>query len=303
MPGRTPKNTRKGHRAEAAGIDLLRSLCAVAQVPQSEDIGFDAIATLLREEGRFFFAESSFYVQFKARSVRQIEYPLQDYQWFRRLELPLFIGSVDLKQCHVELFSTHFLAFRPDGDSYESAVVHLDKPESTIEGETVHQWLSKPILEWEAGQTEEEAFLEMGYGVLKGWLGLLRAGLALRGIRRMEGIKWETNEVPTLTGAVGVMSHPSEMDADFELAMPFIDKLCLHFIGADPMQPSDEALALYLLVRSMENRGIKGARRAVEQMALRFGMSFSEVEVKLEFDAEIKPEFKSARIENPNEDK
>jgi len=46
-------------------VELLRALCAVAPVPQSEDIGFDAVATVLRLDGRFLTAEHSFCVQTK----------------------------------------------------------------------------------------------------------------------------------------------------------------------------------------------------------------------------------------------
>jgi len=65
VPGRLGRNLREGHRAEALGVELLRALCAVAPVPQSEDIGFDAVATVLRLDGRFLTAEHSFCVQTK----------------------------------------------------------------------------------------------------------------------------------------------------------------------------------------------------------------------------------------------
>jgi len=74
MPGRLGRNLRGGHRAEGLGVDLLRAFCAVAPVPQTEDVGFDAVATVLRVDGRFLMAEQSFCVQFKARSVRTIPY-------------------------------------------------------------------------------------------------------------------------------------------------------------------------------------------------------------------------------------
>ncbi len=68
-------NYRSGDRAEALGIVLLQSFCAVAPVPRQEDFGLvDAVATLLRREGRMLYAEDSFSVQFKSRTEKVIEY-------------------------------------------------------------------------------------------------------------------------------------------------------------------------------------------------------------------------------------
>jgi len=98
MPGRLARNLREGHRAETLGVELLRGFCAIALVPQAEDVGFDAVATVLRADGRFLQAEHSFCVQFKARSVTEIAYDDAAYKWLRSLVLPLFLGSVDLKK-------------------------------------------------------------------------------------------------------------------------------------------------------------------------------------------------------------
>ena len=110
MVGRLDRNLRKGHRAELEGIDLLRPFCAVAPVPQTEDVGFDAVATLLRTDGRFFYAEDSFCVQFKAGSVREIELEPHEYTWFHSLSMPLFLGSVDIVSKTIELSTTHSLS-------------------------------------------------------------------------------------------------------------------------------------------------------------------------------------------------
>jgi hypothetical protein len=94
VPGKLDRNLRAGHRAEDRGVNLLQEFCAVARVPQPEDVGFDAVATVLRVDGRFWVAEHSFCVQFKARSVRDLAYDHAAYKWLRALPLPLFIGSV-----------------------------------------------------------------------------------------------------------------------------------------------------------------------------------------------------------------
>ncbi len=75
MPGRRGKNLRSGDLAEELGNLLLKGLAAVAEVPRPEDVGFDSVATLLREDGAgFLYAEDPFYVQFKSASVESVTY-------------------------------------------------------------------------------------------------------------------------------------------------------------------------------------------------------------------------------------
>jgi hypothetical protein len=112
VPGRLGRNLRIGHRAEELGIELLRAFCAVAPLPQAEDVGFDAIGTILRSDGRFLIAEDSFCVQFKAKSVWEIVYDKAGYDWLRKLSLPLFIGSVEISLQEVALYATHHVACR-----------------------------------------------------------------------------------------------------------------------------------------------------------------------------------------------
>jgi hypothetical protein len=132
MPGRLDRNLRRGHRAETLGIELLRAFCAVAQIPQSEDYGIDAVATVLRAEERFWMAGQSFWVQFKARSVRTLEYDREKYAWLRRLALPLFVAFVDLGSCEIALYTTHNVACRIDADLFDAVVMHLG-PEPPVD--------------------------------------------------------------------------------------------------------------------------------------------------------------------------
>jgi hypothetical protein len=61
------RNYRTGDRAEDLGIFLLKAFCAMAPIPRQEDFGLaDAVATLLRSDGRFWYAEDSFLVQLKS---------------------------------------------------------------------------------------------------------------------------------------------------------------------------------------------------------------------------------------------
>lgn len=128
MPGKLWRNLRSGHRAEGLGVELLRQLCAVAPVPQTEDVGFDAVATVLRIDGGLLRAGNSFCVQFKARSVREIPYDRAAYDSLRALDLPLFIGSVDAATQELALFTTHNATCRVDAEHYDSVTMRLDTP-------------------------------------------------------------------------------------------------------------------------------------------------------------------------------
>src|SRR5262245_38945897 len=96
MVGRRHKDFRSGDLVESLGMVLLKSIAAVAEVSRTEDVGFDAVATLLRPgHNDFLLAEDSFFVQIKSSSVRRIDYGHDEVAWLRELQLPFFIASVD----------------------------------------------------------------------------------------------------------------------------------------------------------------------------------------------------------------
>jgi len=104
MPGAADTNLRRAYCQEDLGAVLLRGVAAVAPVPASQDVGIDTICTLLKPSGsRRLQAEGSFYVQLKARSVEEVIYSGDEIDWFCGLELPFFIGCVDLQTASISL--------------------------------------------------------------------------------------------------------------------------------------------------------------------------------------------------------
>src|SRR4051794_20728555 len=95
MAGRRWADFRGGDLSEELGILLLKGVAAVAPVPRPEDVGLDAVATLLRRDGDYLIAEDSFYVQLKSASDKRVVYGKHEIQWARALKLPLFVGRVD----------------------------------------------------------------------------------------------------------------------------------------------------------------------------------------------------------------
>jgi hypothetical protein len=110
MPAFRGVNLRSGDLAEQLGLFLLQSLALVAPVPRTEDIGIDAVVTLLtRFDSKRFIAEDSFLVQIKSCSQNKIRYEAEQVNWLKGLKLPLFIAIVNKNSFSVRLFSTHSL--------------------------------------------------------------------------------------------------------------------------------------------------------------------------------------------------
>ena len=100
------RNYRTGDRAEDFGIFLLRAFCAVAPIPRQEDFGLaDAVATLLRPEGRFWYAEDSFLVQFKSRTEKKVTLEGPVFERWLAQDLSILVGRVNLIENTIELFT------------------------------------------------------------------------------------------------------------------------------------------------------------------------------------------------------
>ena len=107
MPGKITKNLRKGHLSEDIGVSFLRNFSAVAQVRQEDDIGIDAVATLLKPNGKFLYAEESFTVQIKSASIKKINYDEQQLDWLMEQDLPFFVMIVDKEEGEIKMYTTN----------------------------------------------------------------------------------------------------------------------------------------------------------------------------------------------------
>jgi|RhiMetdeSRZDD1v2_1073273.scaffolds.fasta_scaffold53131_5 hypothetical protein len=108
MPGRLDSNLRQGNFQEELGVLLLRTFCAVAPVPRTEDVGVDVVATLLeRIDNRVLFAKENFLIQLKASSVSHILYEGDSLKWLLSLKIPFFVGSVNSKKASISIYTTH----------------------------------------------------------------------------------------------------------------------------------------------------------------------------------------------------
>src|SRR3954470_1806248 len=106
MPGRRRTSFRSGDLAEDLGIFLLKGLAAVAEVQRQEDIGLDAVATLLRRDSDGnSYAEDTFVIQLKSESQTELELCDHEFRWFAQQTLPMFIGRVSLRRSEIALYS------------------------------------------------------------------------------------------------------------------------------------------------------------------------------------------------------
>lgn len=105
-------NLRSGDLAEQLGLFLLQSVALVVPVPRTEDVGIDAIVTLLSNyDNKRYMASDSFFVQIKSMSIRSINFNCkEDVQWLTNLEIPFFIASIDKTTASIELFCSHRLS-------------------------------------------------------------------------------------------------------------------------------------------------------------------------------------------------
>jgi hypothetical protein len=226
-----PKNPRQGNRAEELGLFLVGSFAAVAPVPRTHDVGLDAVATLLKPaKGRNYLAEDSFWVQFKAASVREITYGPDEMRWLSELQLPLFIGSVNLKGASIQLFSCHHVSEqlatkRPRAITCclnDRPTRHLDDPTSG----TVAISLGPPVLAWGIAEGEDPAFLQQAYEVLKPWIQHEGKNAELRNFRYFRELTWETGKSPRpgLTVMTSAMTEPLSAVV-LQAALPYLRTL------------------------------------------------------------------------------
>lgn len=268
-------NLRRGYLAQDLGVYLLRSFAAVAPVPGPDDVGIDAIATLLRQHtSRKLVAESSFYVQIKASSVRTVRYCGDNAKWLRELQLPFFIGSANVEDASLSLYTSHALSRVILEKDYEEYHLHLDANSGASErtpGSTSirHVTLGRPVLTWSATDIADSTFLEKAYGVMKPWLDFEYRNIAMRVIRYCENLKWDTGQPPELAGMMMFSDTDPEkgLKADLTAMLPFVEKLRAHcFVQRN----RKEIMTVWRLVNMMRSYGVDADPRGDADLFFRW---------------------------------
>ena len=252
MSGRRLKSYRSGDVNEDLGVFLLKSFALVAPVPRQEDVGIDAVATLLRDDGKLLIAEDSFCVQFKS-SKQPIRYKGHEVGWLKSLQLPLFFGCIDRTRLEIELFGTHNLSSILIQGGCHEIVVHIS-PDSQQDPEDKARYvgLGTPLLKWDAHMLNDKGFADRAFDMLKGYLPTEHENLRIRGIRALRQIEWATNEWarPTRGGHV-LMSKTGDRQELNDLARSLespLAKLLASLMSEEDWQSFDKVYTAARLV-------------------------------------------------------
>jgi len=286
-------NYRSGDVAEAFGTVLMQSFCAVAPVPRQEDFGiFDAVATLLRPEGPLLYAEDSFAVQFKSRTVKTLEYLDIRFEALLKQELAFFIAHVDLTAAEIRLHCVGAALLHPNINEMKGLVLYLDPVKQRHEDGVLHMSLGPPALKWTATNLADRDFAQGSYAVMKEWLDLDRWNRRHRKMGIQTAIQWKTNEVPS-RGARVAMWNPLRKEEALAEVVPAIQMLA-------GLHTSDPSLAepIAQLIAWMRDQGVDPDPSGVYSLLAMMGTGNVQLADALETRAEAEIAFVFVDIRN-----
>ncbi len=221
MPGRRRTSFRAGDLAEDLGIFLLKGVAAIAKVTRQEDVGLDAIATLLRRDADGnSYAEDTFVVQLKSESEKEIVYRDHEFHWFTQQTLPMFIGRVSLVRSEIALYPTIFanqaiwslhaeeIRIRFGNSDLPPMLREQLRSPWTIPGEKPTVWLGEPLVRWTAGELVDQNRHVSAYTMLKRFIPKMQRELLLLSLGQSSVIEWATNDPDSIKVQTGMMMGP-----------------------------------------------------------------------------------------------
>jgi len=194
----------------------------IAPVPRTEDVGVDALITLVRpteKEGKerkydLLIPEESFFVQLKTKSTRKVKYEKENaVNWLRNLEIPFFIGCVDMEKASITLYPTHSLSkilLEQASKKYHLNLQNFKKSPKDVR----HVNISKPALTWSTSDVGSKDFANHAYQVLKGHIRSMRRNIYFRHLGYYKPVVWEPNEVPIQSEESMIMGSSIEENSD-----------------------------------------------------------------------------------------
>ena len=227
MVGRLYSNFRFGVFAEDLGVLMMKTLAAVAEVSRSEDVGVDAICSLLRpdEDGNQ-YAEDTFLVQIKSASTKKVEYRGIQCEWFRNQELPFFVGLASIDSSMMQLYPL----FKP----WQVACVHRPKSvkirfgdggwETDSDGSAI-VWTGEPLLKWTVSDSRNREWRENSYQVLKEYLQFEHSLRHFSAYGQLLDVCWKTNTKGSCARSDGVSLNLCALQAIASDLSPILDSL------------------------------------------------------------------------------
>jgi len=255
MTGRRRSSFRAGDLAEHLGLLLLKGIAAVAEVSRPEDIGLDAVATLLRREtdGNS-YAEDSFLVQLKSASTTSITYEAHETEWFKQQRLPMFIGLVSMSQAQIELYSTIYVSQSLLSMHATKAVMRFGEsglppflrgqqfsPWKGTGGLGVEVWLGPPVACWKLDDLSNVESQLRIYETLKQFLIIVLKELFKISLGQISVLHWQTNAPSSFSSTDGIEKGSEKGLAEIvDQCSPSLQSLVLH---ANAL-PQQEAIQL-----------------------------------------------------------
>lgn len=271
MPGRLRTTFRSGNLAEHLGLLLLKGIAAVAEVSRPEDIGLDAIATLLRrdEDGNC-YAEDTFVVQIKAASTASICYKDHELSWLMDQRQPMFLALVSLPDARISLYTTVFInqaiaSLHPKaltirfGPSSVSGVFRDQRwaPWTNGGDDETTVWLGPPIIEWSLKDIVDAQWAESAYQSLKLFIGVLRDELVKIACGECSVLKWTTNDATSFRSCPGMIKGNPKAFASLALqSAPYMKAMMLHVSSSRDRAGVSVLQALLVLMDALRDFGV-----------------------------------------------
>lgn len=206
----------------------LRQFCAVARPATGDDIGFDAVCTLLRGRGREQTASNSFLVQIKSATKDSELYKAAAVEWLVRNELPLFFATYvrDRELLRVFSLDAYFRVTRgwtPSSIRFVFADVVPLKWKAAPEGR-IHIPLGPPVLEVTTNSLRSDGGRENAVRILGSWVQRDQETLSSSKIGLTRPSVVRVGEEP---GSRGLMMNvnPADLQADLDRCFPGYAKL------------------------------------------------------------------------------
>ena len=268
MPGRLRTSFRSGNLAEDLGLLLLKGIAAVADVPRTEDVGLDAIATLLRRasDGNC-YAEDGFVVQLKSYSETSIEYRDHELSWLLGQSQPMFIGRVLLPESRISLYPTLFA---------NQAALALDPKQITIEfgygkysptddlyswtgadSNSATVWIGEPLLEWTLDDLSDPTWVSSAYETMKRFLAIARREHDLLTLGQCSHVVWKKNDKDSIQSSFKMMkSNPDNLQKLAQQCLPGINALMLQAMAIPEERRNSLMIPLVALVAALHDLGV-----------------------------------------------
>ena len=272
MPGRLRSSFRSGNLAEHLGLLLLKGVAAVADVARPEDVGLDAIATLLRRDSDGnCYAEDSFVVQLKAESEQVIKYEGHELEWFVNQSQPLFIGRISLADARISLYPTLFvnqavLALHATNVTIRFGASQLPpfqrgQKQSPWHGEGDNGaivWLGVPLLQWTLSDLTDYDWAARAYEILKRFIGIARREHELLSFGQSSVLDWSTNDAMSITSRSGMMKgYPNDLTSLAERCSPCLNAIMLQAFSMPAETGNSLMLALVKLAAALRDSGVE----------------------------------------------